>query len=167
MTKNFLSYSIIIALAAAACLCSCTQDRDPCLEPTTALMHIGCYRIADTGTAALDTLLPNVNLYADSNGYHKYWYYGLKSVSKLSLLLSSTTDSNTWFLQPDSATNILDTLQFRYTRSLQFLSNGCGYTYFFNLTDVTSTHHLIDSIQITNREVNLNANATEHLKIYF
>lgn len=154
-------------LLAVVCFCACNQERDPCLQPTTSLMRIGCYKIADTGTAVLDTLLPNINLYADSNGYYKYWYYGLNGVSKLSLLLSSTTDSNTWYLQPDSAVNILDTLKFHYTRSLQFISNGCGYTYFFHLNKVISTHHLIDSIQVTNSEVNLNANGAEHLKIYF
>lgn len=167
MIKNNPLQLFFFIVVTTLCLGACTQERDPCLQPTNALLTIGCYRIADTGKATIDTLLPNVSLYSDSNGYRKYWYYGQKGISKLSLPLASTIDSNTWYLQPDSAINLLDTIKFRYNRSLEFISNGCGYTYFFNLIAVTYTHHLIDSIHITNNEVNLNANAAEHLKIYF
>jgi hypothetical protein len=64
-----------------------------------------------------------------------------------------------------------DTLTFYYSRKLQFLSNACGYTDFYNIDSLHYTNLAkdslsnIDSIQNTNRRVTNNVN-TKHLKIY-
>ncbi len=90
--------------------------------------------------------------------------YAKSSIFTLSL--SPQADSTFWFFAADSAAGSpFDTLLFRYNRQLQFVSNACGYTYYFGLKGVQSTHHIIDSVSITNASVTNNANVT-HLQVY-
>lgn len=161
--RQFLGWIACIGVL----LVSCEQERDPCLQPTNAYVRLGCYRPADTGTGLIDTLLPNVILAADSEGVLKALYYGAKDISKMSILLSSIADSCTYIIQPDSGISVIDTLQFYYDRELQFLSNACGYSYFFTIRKVNTTHHNIDSVRINNGDVNLNANAAENVQVFF
>jgi hypothetical protein len=86
--------------------------------------------------------------------------------SKFVLSLSPATDSCSWAFASDSAAGSpFDTLTFRYTRQLQFISNACGYDYFYQLASVQTTHHIIDSVFIANTSVTNDVN-TNHLQVY-
>ena len=158
------SFSLIFICAFFLVLMACEQERDPCLQPTTAPLRVVAKR-PSTDTTVVDTLLPHpVWLRVDTG-------LGIlfpKKTSSFSLLLSPRADSSTYAVQPDSAAlGSLDTITFVYERKLQFLSNACGFSYFYTLQRVRSSNHNIDSVKIINREVNLNASSPEHVQIYF
>ena len=145
-------------------LTACEQDRDPCLQPTSVPMRVIAKRPL-TDSMFVDSLLPDpVWLRIDTA-------LGLvypSNTSSFSLLLSPLTDSCSYALMPDSsAVNSIDTLTFYYNRNLHFLSNACGFTYFFSLQRISTTTNNIDSVRIINSDVNLNASAPEHVQIFF
>ena len=128
---------------------------------------MGAYRIADTLT--VDSSLPAPVVAAiDFNDSIKTTTYGTPNVGKFSIYLSPQADSVRWLILPDTSAAITtaDTLTFYYDKSLHFLSTACGYTYFYNLHSVHTTNHSIDSVVITNYNVNSDA-SKEHLKIYY
>jgi len=152
-----------LCFCAFVFLYSCETERDPCLQPTSVPLRIHALRPSND-TSSIDTLLPDP------------WWKPLDSpvaltfgsnVSNFNLLLSPISDSCKYTLQPDTAVAAFDTLTFYYNRRLQFISNACGYTYFFTLLQVRSTTHNIDSVKLNNGDVNSNVNTPEHVKIYF
>lgn len=151
-------FSLLIFVA------SCSVDRDPCLLPKTTTLRIGTYQVVDTSNVVTDSLLPKpIWIAIDSN---RGILFG-EDISKFGLTLSSVADSCRYAIQPDSAVASFDTLTFYYQRRLQFLSNACSYTYYFNLTSVRTTYNAIDSLKITNTDVNSDANSQEHVQIFF
>jgi hypothetical protein len=133
------------------------------LQPTTVPVRVVTKQyLADT--SFVDSLLPKPIWRAIDSGV-SFTY--LEDVSHFPLLLSPLADSCRYALQPDSAIASFDTIQFYYTRRLQFLSNACGFTHFYSLDKVTTTRHNIDSVKITNTDVNLNASSPEHVQIIF
>lgn len=170
------SATIRTLLACTACLVlmACETGRDPCLQPVNVAVKLRFYqKAADTGAAFRDTLLPNMLINPLDNPA-VYTVSGVKSVSSYNIRLSPLDDVCRWYLQPDSARpDRRDTITFRYERRLHFISNACGYTYYFNLSNVKpsgrvlgDTIHSIDSIVIADRDVNGDA-GKEHVKVYF
>lgn len=144
---------------------SCEEERNACLQPKTVTLRVGCYTL-DSGNVVIDTALPNAiiaGLFADSV---KGWIVGADNLQGFPLLLSASDDSCQWVIRADSSVARQDTLTFLYSRRLQFLSNACGYTYFFSIRDIRTTRNSIDSVIITNPEVSTNANV-EHVRLYF
>jgi hypothetical protein len=170
MTKTFhrvVQFTIpAIAFWCFLFFTACDQERDPCLQPTSFSVRIGCYTPPDTGTIPVDTALPNIIVGALDNDSAIYWIVGADNISKFELILNPQADSCRWFIRPDSAVNVVDTLSFYYDRRLQFISNACGYSYYYSLQRVNSTRHSIDSVKIKDADVNNNAN-TEHVQIYY
>jgi len=161
MTDNRYCILLILILLSLA---SCSVDRDPCLLPKNTSLRIGTYQNNDTSAIISDTFLPKPIWFAVDSPI------GIQfpdRTAKFSLLLASITDSCRYAIQPDSAIVSFDTLTFYYDRKLQFLSNACGYTYYFNLKRVRTTFNNIDSVKLTNTEVNSNANSQEHVQIFF
>jgi hypothetical protein len=148
---------------SAMVLTSCEQGRNPCLQPTTVYVRAHTYQhLADSSTT--DTLLPNPRWIAIDSGIALT--YG-KKVSRFTFPLNPLADSARYALQPDSAVGRFDTMVFYYRKRLQFLSNSCGYTYFYSLENIKSTLHLIDSVKLQNGDVNNDVNTAEHVQIYF
>jgi hypothetical protein len=163
MLKRF---AISFFLAGTALLAACSKDpRDPCLQPRDALTRLHFVHTLDTSHVVADTALPNP-IMIPIQSKSSYIFLGGKKATGFSIALSEVADSCRWALRPDSATDITDTLSFYYTRELHFISNACGYTYFFQLNRVTTTTHLIDSAIIVKPEVSTDAQ-TEHLRLYF
>jgi hypothetical protein len=159
-----INRSLLLLLLLGFFMATCSVDRDPCLLPKTTSLRVGTYKI-DTSGAAVDSVLPSplwVPLTADSLQGILY-----SSTAKFSLSLSSVTDSCRYILQPDTSVFSSDTLTFFYDRTLHFLSNACGYNYYFHLKTVRTTLHNIDSVKLTNTEVNSDANSAEHVQIFF
>lgn len=166
MTKPFASFLVIAALAAIF-IASCKPVRDPCLEPKIVNLRAGVYRHADTGTAIIDSALTTPILVALDAPLTPNAFIYTTRTSKLLFTLNGNSDSTRWIIQPDSTvTAPRDTLTFYYAHQLQFLSNACGYTYFYFLNSLSTTRHAIDSVFITNQAVTSTANV-EHVKIYY
>lgn len=161
MTNRVLLIATIICVAVFT---SCEEVRDPCLEPTTVALVMGTYLPADTGSAGKKYELPKAVIgWVDTPSL----YYNGEKASSFPIRLSSIADSSRWYIWPDStASTPIDTVTFFYERKPLFLSTACGYIFTYNLNRVTSTNYNIDSIKITNTEVNTDANI-EHVKIFF
>lgn len=153
---------LFLPLLLVFAACKDEDERDPCFEPKNIYLSAGAYR-TDTGASVRDTALPNLILGPVDSV--RFLDFDANS-RKFLLFLSPLQDSCRYYLQPDSGVSPMDTLTFLYTRRLEFLSNACGYTYFFNLQQVRHTRHMIDSVRIASFDVTNNA-STEHLRVYF
>jgi len=157
-----------IALFSVCCLlwAACSQQRQPCLTPTTAGLNIECvHLLTDTNTVPVDTVLNAAVFFAVTSSGKKEIIDSLYN-SLFTISLSPIADSCRWMMTTDTlSSNLYDTLTFFYQRNLQFLSNACGYTYFYNLDSVHTSHFNIDSVVILNASVTNNVN-TEQLEIY-
>jgi hypothetical protein len=144
---------------------ACEKERDPCLQPTITTLRFGTYQPADTGSAGRDSVLPSAIVGLVDTPV--LWFYGFKS-SKFASILSPLTDSTRWYIVPDSNDRIngRDTITFYYQKRLQFLSTGCGYTYYYTLKDVVATNRRIDSVKINSYDVTGDAKI-EHVKIFY
>ena len=164
---NKLLYLLLPLMVFTALLQSCETDRDPCLQPKTTLLRAGAYkRVTDTGTAVIDTALPSPVFTALNDSSQNNSFILLSNRNKFSFQLSDVSDTCRWVLRPDTLSQVRDTLTFYYRRQPRFLSNACGYTFYYNLDSVISTHYAIDSINIPSKDVTSNA-GTEHIRIYF
>lgn len=174
LNRSFIPLILILSFM------SCTQERQPCAQPTIMSVILGCHQVLqDTGNnipVVVDSLLPDPILISiDSAGQLVKFAYNSSGINSLTVHMSSLADSCSWFLYTNSdsvAGTIPDTINFYYDKELHFLSNACGYTYFYNLKKVTSTSylnntlHAIDSVELVNTSVTTNVN-TEHVKIFF
>jgi len=163
MNKTILLYTLWVGCLMF--IAACSIDRDPCMLPKQTITRIGSYTV-DTAGNTIDTLLPKPLLIAISKDTLRGLRFADKS-SKLSMVLSSVADTCRYMIVPDSSTGVADTMTFYYQRSLHFLSNSCGYSYFFLLKNITTTTYAIDSVKINNAEVNNDANTPEHVKVYY
>ncbi len=160
------AHALLLSFLSVVAIGCSKEERDPCLQPRTTVMRVHTYRHADTGTAILDTPLANPVFLPLSGGSVPYYYGGQKRISQFGLSLSQVADSSRWIIRPDSAFALQDTLTIFYERQLRFLSNACGYTHFYNLSRVSTTHNAIDSAIINRGDVTTDANVL-HLKIYY
>ncbi len=163
---NFLSIiSILLLVIMVISLPSCTQERQPCLVTKIASLKVRCVHLpTDTSQVVFtDTVLPKPVWGAVGDGVINSLIYSASSTFTLSL--SQVKDSCMWMITTDSFATSVDSIWFYYERKLNFISNACGYTYFFALDSVKTTKHNIDSIKILNNSVTNNVN-TEQLKVY-
>ena len=162
---NFRKYPahILLALCVTGWI-ACTQERDPCLTPKIASLNINTQHLTtDTSTIFVDTALPSavfVPLTTTSNKTATIY----PQEANFTISLSPDSVICQWAFTTDTPNFYYDTLTFFYERKLQFISNACGYTYFYNIDSVHTTHHNVDSIHILNTSVTNNVN-TKHLQI--
>ena len=168
VNKQLYCYCKIVAviLCLWSVAAACNTDRLSCLEPVTPQLTMHCYQYIDSNNTYIDTLLPNANIVSIDIDSARFWAIGVKEQSQFSIVLSSLHDTTRWAIQSDSAITPIDTLTFIYTRKLNFVSNACGYNYLYDLIQVLSTRHNIDSVAINNSAVTTKA-GIEHVKIFF
>lgn len=161
MINNKLPIGISLLLALVLAV-SCTDERQPCMTPKTPGLQIHAQHVIDTVTS--DTALPAALFVPLTDSITHAEVYS--PASYFNITLSPVADSCKWLMAADTAAgNLIDTISFYYHRNLTFLSNACGFTYFYELTSVVTTHNIIDSATITNTSVNNNAQ-TSHLQVY-
>lgn len=159
-------FHIIVLFCFAAAIGCQKEERDPCLQPRTALVRAHAYRHEDTGTAIRDTFLSNPLLLPLTGGSTQYYFGGVKRIAILNFSLSDVADSSRWIIRPDSAVALEDTLTFYYDRQLRFLSNACGYTNYYNIRRVAATRHVLDSAIVARQDVTSDVNV-DHLRLYY
>ena len=141
---------------------SCTKT-DTCLEPQTLSLRGSFYRVDSIGTAH-DSVLTNANLYF---GNGAIYMENLKGSSQFAFPLSQQADTISFLFQADSTSASLqdiDTLQIVYQRQLHFISVACGYQTQFQLGQITSTHHVLDSVRI--QEASVTSQFKTHLALF-
>lgn len=154
---------ITLAVLTLSLFSSCTQERQPCITPKYASLLLNSVRRTTTGSI-VDTPMPAAVFGAVTDSGTKGIIFPRSATFSLSL--SPVSDSCRWIFAPDTTVGTqLDTILLKYTRQLEFISNACGYTYFYGLTSVTSTKRNIDSIIITNTSVTNNVN-NSHLQVF-
>ncbi len=163
MIRNrYLLPGILFVLALVSM--ACTQQRQPCLTPKTASLIIGAIHFkTDTSTVPVDTVLPHATFYPVSSQQNFVTVYPPQASFTVSL--SPDTGYCQWLFETDSLKHTPDTVSFYYQRNAKFLSNACGFTYFYSIDSIHTTHLIIDSLRILNNSVTNNVN-TKHLQIY-
>lgn len=155
---------ILVAILLIVLATACNKERDPCLTLKTAQANIECLHYRDTSRVATDTLLPAALFAAITDNGVRGIRYTTPSAF-FAVTLSPISDSCKWIMATDSVSEVYDTLTFAYSRSTKFLSNACGYTTFFSLKRVATTHNNIDSVLVTDPGITNNVNA-KNIKIY-
>lgn len=157
-------YTWVLLVVLLAGIAACTQDRGTCFTPKTSTLTINSSHYKNPGdTSFVDTALPNAVFAAMVDTSLKAKIYTRSS--NFTVSLSPTTEVARWLFTTDSFKQELDTLTFYYRRKLHFISNACGFTYYFTLDSVHTTHNNIDSTRILNTDVSDNVN-TKHLRLY-
>lgn len=154
----------LIAMAIPVLLLhACTQERQPCLTPKTAVLIMKSVRNT-TDKKVIDTAFNAAVLVPVTTVADKGTFYSKSSTFTVSL--SPLSDTCQWLFAADTAAgSAVDTLTFTYNRELKFVSNACGYSHFFSLNSVSSTHNTIDSVTISNKSVTNNVNTT-HVQVH-
>jgi len=166
MTKWNKYLPVILLALCSVSWVACTQQRQPCLTPKIASLIMETIHFkTDTSTVFVDTALPSGLFIPLTNIGIDSIKYPLGSTFTLSL--SPDTTICQWRFTSDTlnAVAYYDTFTFYYQRKLQFLSNACGYTDFYSIDSVHTTHHIVDSLHIINTSVTNNVN-TKHLQVY-
>lgn len=84
----------------------------------------------------------------------------------LRILFNYSKDSIRYSFRTDTTSNVFDTITFYYEPTLHFISNNCGYNYFYSIQKVTHTTHMLDSFAIPNSNVTDDAQI-ENVQLYF
>lgn len=125
--------------------------------------------------------LQKANGTPDTLGVDTLWVWTQKSNGRDTLLNSLYGESATSFYLPISYTQpedvlclavtdtagafYLDTIRIKKENIPHFESVDCQAAYFHTITDVSTTHDIVDSIVINNPNVNYDTQTT-HLKLY-
>jgi len=88
--------------------------------------------------------------------------YGTSSVG---VPLNALADSVRYRYRVDTGSTLYDTLTFYYNSLVHFISNSCGYTYYFTLNSVRSTNNFTDSAVLSDVNVN-NQGQSRHVLRY-
>ncbi len=154
-------YILTGVLAMMVAYSSCEKIKPTCAVPLQALVKANFYQI-DTNGNEYPVALPNAYIGAQGNDS---LYVNGAALQNVALPLSPNTDAVNFFIKTDS-TAVTDTLRFSYDKELKFISNTCGYTYFFTLKSASTGGATIDSVKIIRAAVN-NSTNDQNIKIYF
>jgi hypothetical protein len=150
------------AMALAVISSSCEKTKPACAVPLQALVKVNFYQV-DTNGLEYGVLLPNA--YIGAAGNDSLYAKGVANMGGVALPLEPGTGEVRFFIRTDS-TAVTDTVRFTYTQELKFISNACGYTYFFNLNAAGAAGTAIDSVKIVKADVN-NTSNDQNVKIYY
>lgn len=92
--------------------------------------------------------------------------YAAPRSAQIGLLLNPNADSIRYRLAYDTSSTDYDTVVLYYTHSLQFISNSCGYTYYYTLGSAGLQGAQLDSFAIPNPSVTKDVNK-RNLNLYF
>ncbi|MFT4061345.1 MAG: DUF6452 family protein [Edaphocola sp.] len=174
----------LVAIIFAPGLTGCESEEADCYIPVEAYALCG-FRLRDT-TVTLDTVsnengvivtTPVVEYtFADSqltapvfqllDHDSVFVVNGVAGTVTMPAYFDPGADSIRYRFLADTSSDAADTLTFYYTPYLYFVSNSCGYTYFYTLDTVHSTRHLIDSATILDNDITNSAD-TRNINLYF
>lgn len=90
-----------------------------------------------------------------------------ENITSISLPISNAQPRDSFFVElAAEATLSVDTIVVSKDSRMHFESTDCAPSYFHNITDVSTTHHAIDSVVVKNHEVNYDT-SKNNFYIYF
>lgn len=90
-----------------------------------------------------------------------------ENVTSFSLPISNAQPRDSFFVElTGEAMSSIDTVVVSKNDKMHFESTDCAPSYFHSLTGVATTHHVVDSIVIKNKNVDYDSSKT-HFYIYF
>lgn len=149
---------LCMLLMALAAFTAC-QENEVCEDATATRLRINFFRLVEDGPAVAATV-DSLTIYSIPSAAEMI-YDNRKNVGRVELPLNPGEDISTFvFKFPGSS----DTIQFSYERTLHLISVDCGFTMFYELSDIATTNHTISLHEIS---TNLVSNALdEHIKIF-
>lgn len=162
--KLKLIQKIFIALTVSI-IWSCSIEL-PC-DYTDGVQLITNFYTYD-GISVTDTSITDFELVIGNDTLTQDTLYYTSSTQSVGFSLSAVDDSSRIIIVYSDT--ISDTITFFHEAELNLESHPCGFTAFFELTDVDYTTNLLDSIRIGRTLVdysNDTQNDTENIKIYF
>lgn len=152
--KRCRSTYLFITLAIIAMLTrSCSVQ--PCYEETDPVMITHLLTSGTGETAKADSL--RVRGFS-SSGIIKF--VDARSVSVFTVTLDPSSDQSLFVI---TLNGVSDTATIFYTRIPHLVSPECGYTFVSDISGLMTTHHIIDTLMIENRSVNLDGRKNLHL----
>lgn len=154
------------ALAVTAAVTLWGYSQDECLENGNSLPLAGFFSSTDTPEAITIDSLTIFGLGAPGDSI---LHDSVRSLDESYLPFRIDTPETTFvirYLQGDLGRyHIADTITFRYDICPNFVSAACGVVYDYRMTEITTTHNVIDSVTcpsgiITNED-------SQNLRIYF
>ena len=158
----------LIACAAFS-VASCSED-DDCSGNARHMLTAGIYTTLQVGGehVSIPDTLDIVNIYAF--GTDSVIINNQSNASKLSLPLRTNKEETTLvisYVASSDTTSIIprDTIVFRHLNTPYFLTLDCNFAVKQELTGVSFTTHLLDSVVIINPTASIDG--TENIKIYY
>lgn len=155
MGRRIVVLFLFFVMASSSCNKSGTCILPKGVYGTARLVyHPDSLTTKDTQLQALDIYLTDTALY----------YAQSQNVSGFSFYLNPGKNVQELVLEQQAGAFAIDTIRIYYNPRLGFVSNDCGFQYLFDLTDVSFTTEMIDSIHIVTPEINEDRSKT-HLQI--
>mgnify|MGYP006304383573 CR=1 FL=1 len=155
MRKFFLSALLI---AAACSFFSCEEQE--CDQSMNNNAGFGFYTFQDSAEA--EAAISTLSVYAEARS-DSLLYDSLLNRTNVRLPLDPSKDFSHFIFMMGP---LNDTVKINYSRELNLVSQACGFITNFAINKATASHHLIDSIVVTNKEIKQNEDE-QHFKIYF
>ncbi|MBN1925674.1 MAG: hypothetical protein JW798_07560 [Prolixibacteraceae bacterium] len=149
---------MLVLLAFFSFIFACEQ---PKCEYSGVYVNCGFYHF--DGTTLQDTLFDSLSIFVSIDPDTAWLDKTGKQVGSVQLPLSMVNDTSMFIFSFDSL--LYDTLVFFHTKELHLVSHACGFINFFEITDIESTKHNLDSIWI--RKSLIEYGEEENIKIYF
>lgn len=141
---------------------SCSQS-NTCLSPKVVSLRTGFY-YQNTDSTRKDTILNSAKFIVGTDT--TFYQLILNSRNSFAVTLPQTSDSFAMYFAIDTLSappGSIDTMQLYFSRKLHFISTACGYETYYNITNLTFTKHLLDSVILNNASVNNDVNL-QHLQ---
>lgn len=179
MNKDFKL--LLILFVGLIFIASCESKEPECYQPT--IVQAVCkFKFRDTqivqvqvGSDTNNRIKDTIDIFPDSSmnspqmriiGESRDILIQSAGKDPLRVLFNYSKDSIRYSFRTDSTSAVFDTITFYYTPSVHFVSNNCGYNYFYQIQKVKHTTHMIDSFSISNNNVTDDA-MTENVQFYF
>lgn len=162
-------------------LAACEPEAPECYEPdhiTTNLnfikKQVDTVHLVDSTTGMSrdslvitfpDTLMKSPRAFS-LNSTNNVSIIAQPNSGSVAVLMNPDSNAIAYRVQYDSTVFDADTITIYYKPSLHFISNACGYTYYYHIDSVNGTRNVLDSVFILNDAVT-NEASTRHIGLYF
>lgn len=168
--------AIVLLLIIAIWGFSCKKSEPECFAPRSVSAQIG-FMVIDTVVGVDSFNRPDTTIrIADTGLYYptlisleqdtNIVFMGERAADRLPCFLNPATPSISYVFQPNRDNAQKDTITISYEPYEHFISNACGYTYYYNIKDVQYTRNILDSVLINDANVR-SAAQQRHLIFYF
>lgn len=160
--KRYKKHIACLATAMAMTFASCDSGYDCSLE-NIAYNHIGFYITNEYGGDVSYTHPDAITVSLMVNGRDSIVVNHIQGTKQLTLPMSYTQECDTVILSYSN--DVTDTLYVRHSNIPFYQSMECGVIMHHKLLGTSHTDNFIDSVAITNADINFGNN--ENIKIYF